>query len=124
MRCLTFRAFCALMVFDLSGLSHNFSKLHTLVKNSKVTDRVASKETTQAVCDAVNQACVWYPKRVLCLQRSAVTTRLLRKCGVPAAMVLGAQRIPFKAHAWVEVDGHAVNERSNVHQTFGVWERC
>ena len=39
-------------------------------------------------------------------------------------MVLGAQKLPFKAHAWVEVDGRPINERSNVQGTYAVWDRC
>lgn len=54
------------------------------------------------------------PKQVLCLQRSAVTTCLMRHNGLRATMVLGAQTLPFKAHAWTEVDGRAVNERRDV----------
>ena len=73
---------------------------------------------------AVNYAGVWYPKQALCLQRSFVTTYLLRKYGLSAHMVLGAQKLPFKAHAWVEVEGRAVNERSNVQATYAVWDRC
>jgi hypothetical protein len=72
----------------------------------------------------MNYACVFYPKHVLCLQRSAVTTCLLRDCGVPAKMVMGAQKVPFKAHAWTEVNCSAVNERRNVQKVYAVWERC
>ncbi len=106
------------------GFGRNFAKLHAAVRSSKVADRRAPIEVTDLVCDAVNRACAWYPKRVLCLQRSAVTTRLLRSYGVPAHMVLGAKHLPFKAHAWVEVNGRPVNERENVQATYGVWERC
>ena len=67
--------------------------------------------------------CVWYPKQALCLQRSFVVTYLLRKNGIPAQLVMGAQRLPFKAHAWVEVNGSAINERSNVRAAFAVWDR-
>lgn len=68
--------------------------------------------------------CAWYPKQALCLQRSFVTTYLLRKHGIAAQMVLGAQKLPFKAHAWVEVDGRAINERSNAQATYAIWDRC
>jgi hypothetical protein len=39
-------------------------------------------------------------------------------------MVLGAKNNPFKAHAWVEVNGRSVNERNDVQMKYGVWERC
>ena len=69
-------------------------------------------------------ACIWYWKEVRCLQRSAVTTSLLRHCGVPAQMVIGALEIPFTAHAWTEVDGRAIHERRDVQKIYAVLERC
>ena len=124
MRFLQLKAFWALFMFDIRRLGKNFAKLHMKVLSSKVADRRVPPEIIPRVCAVVNRACIWYPKSVLCLQRSAVTTLLLRNCGVSAQMVLGAQRIPFRAHAWVEVNGQPINERIDVHQIFGVWERC
>lgn len=113
-----------LLAFDVLGLSRSFSRLHRFVSNWKLKPRTAPDHSVDSVCKAVNYACVWYPKRVLCLQRSAVTTCLLRSCGVPALMVMGAQTMPFKAHAWTEVNGHPVNERRAVQRIYSVWERC
>ncbi len=62
------------------------------------------------VCAAVEKACVWYPKQAVCLQRSAVTTWLMRRHGVPARLVIGVRPMPFLAHAWVEVNGTVVND--------------
>ena len=124
MRFLFWKALFGLMAFDLLLLVRNFATLHRIVSNWKSRDRKASPDTSDRVCDAVNLACSWYPKRALCLQRSALTTCLLRSCGVPAEMVIGAQKLPFKAHAWVEVNGRAVNERTDVQTIYGVWERC
>ncbi len=112
------------MVFDFLRFGHDFPRMHRFVLNRKVVSQPRSADVVQRICDAVNNACVWYPKRVLCLQRSSVTTCLLRSCGVPAQMVLGAQKVPFKAHAWTEVDGHPINERRDVRKIYGVWERC
>ena len=112
-----------LLAYDLLGAVCRFQTLYAMVKRWKVGGR-AKPDTVDRVCTAVNYACVWYPKQALCLQRSFVTTYLLRKHGVPAQMVLGAQKLPFKAHAWVEVDGHAINERSNVQATYAIWDRC
>jgi hypothetical protein len=39
-------------------------------------------------------------------------------------MVIGAQQLPFKAHAWVEVDGHVVNDKPYVPEMYAVLERC
>lgn len=123
-RFLSWKALAGLMAFDLLGMGHNFARIHRLVQQWEVSEQVMPADTVDRVCAAVNYACVWYPKRVLCLQRSAVTTCLLRSCGIAATMVLGVQNWPFKAHAWTEVDGCAVNERRNVHGIYSVLERC
>jgi hypothetical protein len=39
-------------------------------------------------------------------------------------MVIGAVDRPFKAHAWVEVDGRAILEDRDVQSIYKVWERC
>lgn len=121
---LIWKALAALMAFDLLGMGRNFARIHRLVQEWRVSEQVMPADTVDRVCAAVNYACVWYPKRVLCFQRSAVTTCLLRSCGIAATMVLGVQNWPFKAHAWTEVDGRAVNERKNVHEIYSVLERC
>lgn len=121
---LFWKAFIGLLAFDVLGLGRNFAKLHRTVRNWPVSNKIQHLNVTDRVCEAVNYACAWYPKRALCLQRSAVTACVLRSCGVPAQMVLGAQKLPFKAHAWVEVNGFAVNERRDVQTIYGVWERC
>ncbi len=113
-----------LLAFDALGLNRSFSRLHRFVSNWKLKRRTAPAHAVESICKAVNRACVWYPKRVLCLQRSAVTTCMLRSCGVAASMVMGAQIFPFKAHAWTEVDGRPVNERRAVQTIYSVWERC
>ena len=119
------RALFALFAYDLVSVLCRFETIHAMVKNWAVAHRKGDAQNAiDRICTAVNYACIWYPKQVLCLQRSFVTTYLLRKHGEDAHMVLGAQKLPFKAHAWVEVDGHAVNERSNVQATYAVWDRC
>ena len=121
---LFFRAILALVTYDILSTVCRFETLYSLVKVWKVAREPAGQDTIARVCTAVNYACIWYPKQALCLQRSFVTTYLLRKHGISAHMVLGAQKLPFKAHAWVEVEGRAINERSNVQTTYTVWDRC
>ena len=121
---LFFQALFMLLAYDVSSALCRFQTIHCMVRGWKVDDKTDAFGVIDRVCMAVNYACVWYPRQALCLQRSFVTTYLLRKHGVPAQMVLGAQKLPFKAHAWVEVEGLAVNERSNVQATYAVWEKC
>jgi hypothetical protein len=49
---------------------------------------------------------------------------LLRRHGVAAEMVIGAQRLPFKAHAWVEVSGQVVNDKPYIPELYEVLDRC
>lgn len=121
---LFWRSLVALLAYDLVVTFGRFSAVHRTVRRWKVRRTQPTPDTVERVCAAVNHACVWYPKRVLCLQRSAVTTCMLRSQGVAAHMVYGAQKLPFKAHAWVEVDGRPVNERTEVQAIYGVWEKC
>jgi hypothetical protein len=121
---LFFRALLLLLAYDILSVLCRFPTIYCLVKGWKVNNKPAESNVIDRVCMAVNYACIWYPKQALCLQRSFVTTYLLRKHGVAAEMVLGAQKLPFKAHAWVEVEGQAINERSNVQATYAVWDRC
>ena len=124
MRFLFWKALIGLLIFDVSGFGRNFAYMHKFISSRKVSERTPSPDAVERVCNAINYACVVYPKRVLCLQRSAVTTCLLRSLGVSAHMVMGAQKMPFKAHAWTEVNGQAINERRDVQGIYGVWERC
>jgi hypothetical protein len=61
---------------------------------------------------------------VLCLQRSAATTVLMRRHGLGAEMVIGAQMIPYAFHAWVEINHVVVNDRPYMLDIYQVLERC
>jgi hypothetical protein len=121
---LFFQSLFMLLAYDILSTFCRFQTIYSMVRGWKINGQTVGQSTTDKVCLAVNYACVWYPKQALCLQRSFVTTFLLRKHGFAAQMVLGAQKLPFKAHAWVEVDGRAINERSNVQATYAVWDKC
>jgi hypothetical protein len=76
------------------------------------------------LCRAMDLACAFYFKQVLCLQRSAATALLLRRYGHTAEMVIGAQILPFKSHAWVESNGVVVNDRPYIGELYTPLERC
>jgi prolyl oligopeptidase len=124
MTALTWRALLQLIAHDTFLLRHDFAALHSKVHLFPVSLRVPASNDTADVCQAVAYACIWYPKKVLCLQRSAVAVTLLRRYGVAAELVIGALRVPLKAHAWVEVDGQVVNDKSEVQTGYLVIERC
>ena len=124
MNTLFFRAFLGLLAYDLFAGSRSFARLHRRIRNLRTSSKPPEADVVRQVCEAVNRASVWYPKHVLCLQRAAVTTSVLRRSGVAAVMVLGAQKLPFAAHAWVEVDSKPINEKKDVRALFDVWETC
>lgn len=118
----TIEAIVGLIIYDLA--SHmGFARSHTLVGQCPVVKRRPADEVTGRICAAVDEACVWYIKRVQCLQRSAVTTWLLRLHGVPAELVIGCRPVPVQSHAWVEVHGQVVNDRPQYQKFFRVLER-
>lgn len=103
---------------------HSFSSLHQHIRDYPTSTTTSPVPKIGYLSHAVDVACSLYPKQVLCLQRSAVLVKMLRKRGVSAHLIIGAQKLPFKAHAWVEVDGMIINDRLASRETFLVMEVC
>lgn len=120
---LVLRAYFWLVRFDFCIARGDFAGVYQRVRNCPAAGNGAPAAIEQ-VCSAMDMACIWYWKEVLCLQRSAATTCLLRHCRVAAQMVIGAQQMPFKAHAWVEVDGRVVNDKPYAPEIYAVLDRC
>jgi hypothetical protein len=53
------------------------------VRGYPIRKMSASVNTAEQICAAVDMACIWYWKEVLCLQRSAATACLLAKAPSP-----------------------------------------
>jgi hypothetical protein len=119
---LTIQAWLGLAAFDLVMLA-GFARTHERVRNCRLKPHLAKTPTIDHIVWAVEEACVWYVKRAPCLQRSAVATRLLRRYGLPAELVIGYRPLPFESHAWVEVNGLVVNDRPQYQKHFAVLER-
>ena len=117
---LTVTAFCGLIAFDFVLARSSMNRLCAAVQRFRVRAIHGSGQNRniEKICRAVERACVWYPRRALCLQRSAVTTCLLRFSGIPAYLVIGAQPMPFAAHAWVEVGDAVVNDHKNIRRIY------
>ena len=120
---LTLKAVVKLVAFDFFLAEKDFSSLRKRVQAQKIGAATAPPNVIEIVCSAVDIACVWYWKRVLCLQRAATITCLLREFGIPASLIIGAQQLPFKAHAWVEVHGKVIHERTDVCAIYSVLDR-
>ena len=118
------QAYLLLIRFDLYLPRGNFSALYDKVRNYATGKKVEVVDATERICSAMDMACIWYWKEALCLQRSAATACLLKRYGIPAQLVIGAQLMPFKAHAWVEVDGCVVNDKPYMPEIYAVLDRC
>jgi hypothetical protein len=112
-------ALLGLAVFDLVLSLSSLKALCTCVAAWPLRRaKNPGSEITGQICCSVQRACVWYPKRALCLQRSAVTACLLKSYGLPAQMVVGIRDMPFMAHAWVEVNDAVVNDWPGVRKFY------
>jgi len=124
MSLLVLKAYLKLIHFDLYLARGNFAALYNKVRVYPIAKKSPTPDAVERICHAVDMACIWYWKEALCLQRSAAAACLLKKYGVPAQMVIGAQQMPFKAHAWVEVDGRVVNDKLYTPEMYAVLDRC
>jgi len=121
---LVLQAYLKLIQFDLFLARKDFSALYGKVRRHPMATKTPPADAVSRICSAMDMACIWYWKEALCLQRSAALACLLKRYGVPAQMVIGAQQMPFKAHAWVEVDGRVVNDKSYTPELYAVLDRC
>jgi hypothetical protein len=120
----TFSAFGGLLLFDLLLKLGGFQRLIRKVERWPIAvPQTTDREICRRVRAMVDRAQMYYPKKAMCLQHSAVVTCLLRRRGVPAQMVLAAQDFPPKAHAWAEVGGKVVNDQNSVKSEYRVLKR-
>jgi hypothetical protein len=117
------KAVLELIRFDYLLARGDFPRLYDSVRRCAV-ERPWPMDLLAPVTRAVDYAAIFYIKPVLCLQHSAATACVLRHFGVRAELVLGAQFRPFKAHAWVEVDGRVVNDKPYTPELYEVLDRC
>jgi hypothetical protein len=96
---------------------YRYVGLCTVDRDQDFSNRLAE------ISRAVDTACVWFWKDLSCLHRSAVTAHLLRKNGIAAELVVGAQSLPFQGHAWVEVAGRVVNDKPYIAAIYPVLDR-
>jgi hypothetical protein len=111
----TVTAFIGLAAFDLLLKFAGFQSLIKRVEHYPTAQpRTTDREICRRVRAMVDRAQMYYPKKAMCLQHSAVVTCLLRRRGVPAEMVLAAQEFPVRVHAWAEVEDKVVNDFQSV----------
>ena len=125
MKRLVLESWFLLLYFDWIMHSRNFEKLHRIVEKEMVRPTTSdSLISVENLSRAMDYACVFYFSRVLCLQRSSATTLLFRRHGWSAELVIGAQMLPFRSHAWCEISGNVVNDKPYMLDVYTVLERC
>jgi hypothetical protein len=125
MKRLVVESWLLLLYFDSVMHWREFEKLHRIVQKEPIQPVTAARLIPyEELCRAMDYACVLYFKRVLCLQRSSATAVLLRRHSWSAEMVIGAQILPFKSHAWCEINGVVVNDKPYMHDIYEILERC
>ena len=123
MKRLVLRSWLLLVYLEFIMRFSQFKKLHGTVRRQRVLSRPGGRRSAEDICYAVDLACVFYFKPVLCLQRSAAATLLLRRHGWSAQLVIGLQVLPFKSHAWVELGGTVVNDKPYMPEIYRELER-
>jgi Transglutaminase-like superfamily len=118
------RAYLELLSLEYFLIRRKFPAIHDKVRNIPVSIRFHPAVGAETVCEAIDLAAALYFKNALCLQRSAATACLLKKCGFAAEMVIGVQQLPFLAHAWVELGGLVVNDKPYMPEIYSVLTRC
>src|ERR1039457_3114109 len=125
MKRLVLESWFLLLYFDWIMQSRKFEKLHRIVEKEMVRPTTSdSLISVENLSRAMDYACVFYFSRVLCLQRSSATTLLFRRHGWSAELVIGAQMLPFRSHAWCEISGNVVNDKPYMLDVYTVLERC
>jgi hypothetical protein len=118
------KAYLKLIQFEYYLVRGNFPAIYETVRDCPISGKTPCRDAIENVCAAADLACIWFWREARCLQRSAATACLLRSCGVPADLVIGAKQMPFKAHAWVEVQGVVINDKPYMREIYAILEKC
>jgi hypothetical protein len=77
------------------------------------TAAAGDRDQAEQVARKIAIAAAFFPGRAICLEQSIALFVLLRRQGLAAALRIGVQPYPFKAHAWVEVNGEPIYENAD-----------
>jgi hypothetical protein len=119
---LVLRAWTDLVYVDMIGLA-GFKAVRRSVRRTHTSARSSTPQTVSQVVAALEIACTWYVRPTRCLLRSAVVTRLLRREGVQADMIIGCHPAPLRAHAWVTVADKIVSDDLDGVEYFHILEK-
>ncbi|MGE0442486.1 MAG: lasso peptide biosynthesis B2 protein [Gemmatimonadales bacterium] len=107
-------AFCAVALTRLLLKTVGFRRTVRLAQRFGRPSRSAPVPgDATLVVRAVAVAAAFFPGRAICLEQSLAGYLLLRRRGYDAALKVGVQPLPFRAHAWLELDGRPVLENED-----------
>src|SRR5688572_29550810 len=99
---LLIRVFWELIRYELVFTTRGFRGVHYGLLR-RVRCRAHRESFESVVCRTVDVVSSLYWRRVLCLQRSVITARVMHTYGIAAEVVIGYRFTPFMGYAWVEV---------------------
>lgn len=119
------RSYLLLVRIDLTIRMLGFRRIYAIVQQ-RPTHSIPELERVphERLCRAMDLACVFYPKTVMCLQRSIATVLFLRSYGWPVELVTGCQLSTFENHAWVELSNVVINDKPYMNEMYQVLDRC
>lgn len=122
---LVIKSYLLLIGVDVALKADGFKKIYDAVRGRETKEVAKERRTSsERLCHAMDLACVFYPKTVLCLQRSVAAVFLLRRYGWSAQLVTGCGITTFTNHAWVELAGEVLNDKPYMNEMYQVLDRC
>lgn len=80
----------------------------------------SSKEQDKDLAYALNRACFYFPFRIKCLEWAVAYTHLAHRNQWRCNLQIGAQNIPFMAHAWVKTHNGVVEDDPTLPKSLAV----
>ncbi len=110
---ITYKVLCK--VFLVSYFS-SFKKLVGLVKiKCDISDfKIPTFEEEKELVNILSATCLFFPVRVKCLEWSTTYTILAHKRKWRCNLEIGAQNLPFKAHAWAKTRNGIIDDYTDL----------
>ncbi|WP_369900970.1 lasso peptide biosynthesis B2 protein [Bacillus manliponensis] len=91
-------------------------------KKSKNARNIENIEELYMMCEIIQRACTkhFLKDRALCLHQSLVVYYILSKSGYKVDMCIGASKVNFTAHAWVEFQEQVINDTQDVREAHNI----
>ena len=114
-------ALIAFPVVAIALKTLGLSRVQAALMRLSVPPPIPSRETSSVVrmVEVAARRGVWHAN---CLQRSLLLWWLLRRRGIASEIRIGARKPDLASipafHAWVEVDGHVINDRQDIAEEY------